>query len=125
MNLSTRQLANSKTHQLANLPTKNSPTHITNSQTYQLKNSPTHITNSQTCQLKNSPTHITNSQTCRLKNSPTHIINSKTYQLKNLNCCFCFTKPLFFSTRSSENVGEKVGKKPPFLAFHVPRLVCF
>ena len=62
----------------------------------------------------------------QIKNSSTQkSTNSETHLLKNLNYCFYFTKPLWFSLRSSENIGYKVGKLPLFLAFHSFCLVCF
>ena len=92
-----------QTHKLKNSLTQK----LTNSKTHQLKNSPTHqLTNSPTQKLTNSKTYqLKNSSTQKRTNSTTHqFSNSTTQELNNLNCCF-FTKPLSFSTHSSENIG--------------------
>ena len=53
------------------------------------------------------------------------LTTSLTHQPRILNCCFYFTIPPKFSLRSSENIGDEVGKKPLILAFHVSCSVYF
>ena len=87
-----------------------------NAQTYKLRNSKNYkLINLQTHQLINLQTQkLTNSSTCKLKNSQTDKhINSRTYKLINSKTqivIFYFTTPRKFSLRSSEKMGQKVGK---------------
>ena len=124
----THQIAIARTHQLFNPSTIQLINHLThqpiNLQTHKLTNCSTHkLINLQTHDLTSlSNNQLINKSTHKLTNSlPHNRISSSVHQLptsQNLICCFNFTISFWFSLRSSEYVGGKVGKKPHFLAFH-------